>query len=83
MGTSLNNLRSTLFGKVRWPVLALLFCRGDNDFYFREIERSVGISMKDRDALVVWLKDGLDFSELAKKLKKGRNELRNGKWSDA
>jgi hypothetical protein len=39
--------------------------------------------MKDRDALVVGLKDGLDFRELAKKLKKGRNELRNGKWSDA
>ncbi len=37
----------------------------------------------DGDALVALLKDGLDFSELPKKLGKGRDELRSGKWDDA
>jgi predicted nucleotidyltransferase len=32
-----------LFGKVRSSVLARLFCHSDKDFYFREIERSVGM----------------------------------------
>lgn len=40
-GTTLHNLSSALFGKVRLSVLALLFCHSDKDFYFREIERSV------------------------------------------
>jgi uncharacterized protein len=43
MGTASENLSSTLFGKVRSSVLALLFCRSDESFYFREIERSVGM----------------------------------------
>lgn len=43
MGTASNNLSTSLFGKVRSSVLALLFCRSDESFYFREIERSVGM----------------------------------------
>jgi hypothetical protein len=43
----------------------------------------VTMSGNDGDALVAWLKDGLDFSDLARKLKKGRTELRSGKWNDA
>lgn len=43
MGTASDSLSSLLFGKVRSSVLALLFCRSDESFYFREIERSVGM----------------------------------------
>ena len=43
----------------------------------------VTMSGDDGEALIAWLKDGLDFNELARKLKKGRNELRSGKWSEA
>ena len=42
-GTVSENLGSTLLGKVRSSVLALLFCRSDESFYFREIERFVGM----------------------------------------
>lgn len=38
---------------------------------------------EDGEALVACLKDALDFSELAKRQRKGRNELRSGKWNDA
>jgi len=43
MGTASDNLSSALFGKVRSSVLALLFCHCEKSFYFREIERSVGM----------------------------------------
>jgi uncharacterized protein len=43
MGTVSANLSITLFGKVRSSVLALLFGRSRDSFYFREIERSVGM----------------------------------------
>ncbi len=43
MGTPSEKLSSTLFGKVRSSVLALLFCDSDESFYFREIDRSVGM----------------------------------------
>ena len=43
MGTAPDNLSSILFGKVRSTVLALLFCHSDKSFYFREIERFVGM----------------------------------------
>jgi len=43
MGPLSNNLSSRLFGKVRSSVLALLFCRSDESFYFRQIERSIGM----------------------------------------
>ena len=43
MGTESDNLSSALFGKVRSSVLALLFCHSEKSFYFREIERSVGM----------------------------------------
>lgn len=43
MGTQSYSLNSSLFGKVRSSVLALLFCHSDKAFYFREIERSVGM----------------------------------------
>jgi predicted nucleotidyltransferase len=43
MGTAADNLSSALFGKVRSAVLALLFCHYEKSFYFREIERSVGM----------------------------------------
>ncbi len=43
MGTKTNVGASALFGKVRSSVLALLFCHGDRAFYFREVERSVGM----------------------------------------
>jgi len=43
MGTTPNKLSSALFGKVRSSVLALLFRHSDKSFYFREIERSVGM----------------------------------------
>jgi len=42
MGTLSKNSSSALFGKVRSSVLALLFCRSGESFYFREIERHVG-----------------------------------------
>jgi uncharacterized protein len=41
MGTPQESLSSSLFGKVRSSVLALLFCHSEKSFYFREIERSV------------------------------------------
>lgn len=43
MGTAPASLSSALFGKVRSSVLSLLFCHSDAAFYFREIERSVGM----------------------------------------
>ena len=43
MGTASDNLSSALFGKVRSSVLALLFCHYEKSFYFREIERSIGM----------------------------------------
>jgi len=43
MGTTSENVSSILFGKVRSSVLALLFCRSDESFYFREIERFIGM----------------------------------------
>lgn len=43
MGTVTDSLSSTLFGKVRSSVLALLFCHSEKSFYFREIERSVNM----------------------------------------
>jgi hypothetical protein len=46
-------------------------------------EQVLGISTADGNALVAWLKDGLEFTEMAKKLGKGRNELRSGKWDKA
>jgi predicted nucleotidyltransferase len=42
MGALSENLSSTLFGKIRSSVLALLFCRSDESFYFREIVRYLG-----------------------------------------
>lgn len=54
------------------------YTESDTDY-----EQILGMSMKDGDALVFFLKDGLDFGELAKKLNKRRNELRSGRWSDA
>ncbi len=41
------------------------------------------MSGSDGEALISWLKDGLDFSELAKKLRKERPALRSGRWNDA
>ena len=43
MGTVSDNLNSALFGKVRSSVLALLFSHGDESFYFREVERALGV----------------------------------------
>jgi hypothetical protein len=37
----------------------------------------------DGEALVTWLKDGLYFSKLPKKLGIGRNDLRGTEWDDA
>lgn len=53
------------------------------DGHDTEYEQILGMSTADGNALVTWLKDGLEFTELAKKLKKGRNELRSGKWDKA
>lgn len=43
MGTQTNSLSSTLFGRVRSSVLSLLFCHSEKSYYFREIERTVGM----------------------------------------
>ncbi len=43
MGTLQESISSSLFGKVRSSVLALLFCHSEKSFYFREIERSVNM----------------------------------------
>lgn len=43
MGTTSDSSSAALFGKVRSSVLALLFCNSDRAFYFREVERSVGM----------------------------------------
>ncbi len=53
------------------------------DDYDTKCELILGTSTVDGNALITWLKDGLEFTELAKRSGKGRNDLRSGKWSKA